>query len=156
VISLCLAPPVFALKGDADKPINIRAASVDANEKTGVAVYRGQVVMTQGSLRLEADRVEIAMREGQLERAQAFGKPAKLRSVADTGEEIQAHATRIDYQAKSRVADLQGKVWLKRGADVFTGATAHYELDTQRFTARGTTNGQVTAVIQPRPPEAPK
>lgn len=148
-----------ALKSDAAQPINIRAASVDLNEKTGVAVYRGQVVMTQGSLRLEADRVDVATREGRLERAQAFGKPARLRSLNDAGQELQARATRIDYQATQRVVDLQGAVWLKRGEDVFTGGTARYELDTQRFTARGENDGHVTAVLQPpppSPPEAPK
>lgn len=155
-LAVFAAPPTFALKSDAEQPINIRAASVDVNEKTGIAVYRGQVVMTQGSLRLEADRVDVAMRDSRLERAQAFGKPARLRSLSDAGEELQARATRIDYQAGARVVDLEGKVWLKRGADVFTGGTARYELGTQRFTARGANNGQVTAVIQPPPPETPK
>ncbi|BAU47204.1 ABC transporter substrate-binding protein [Sulfurifustis variabilis] len=155
-LALCAAPAAFALKSDANEPINIRAASVDANEKTGNAVYRGNVVMTQGSLRLEADRVDVAMRDGRLDRAKAFGKPARLRSLADTGEEVRAHATRIDYRARTRVVDLEGKVWIKRGGDVVTGATARYELDTQRFTARGANDGQVTAVIQPRPAETPK
>lgn len=155
-LALGAAPPAFALKSDAGQPINIRAASVDVNEKTGIAVYRGHVVMTQGSLRLEADRVDVAMRDSRLDRAQAVGNPARLRSLSDAGEELQARATRIDYQAGNRVIDLEGKVWLKRGGDVFTGGTARYELDTQRFTARGPKNGQVTAVIQPPPPETPK
>lgn len=154
--ALGLAWPALALKSDAGQPINIRAASVDVNEKTGVAVYRGNVVMTQGSLRLEADRVDIAMHEGRLERAQAFGKPARLRSVSDTGEELKARAARIDYRAKGRVLDLEGEVWLERGGDEFTGATARYELDTQRFSAKGGDDGQVTAVIRPPAPEKPQ
>lgn len=153
---LTSAAAVHARKSDAEQPVHIRAASVEVNEKTGLAVYRGQVVMTQGSLRLEGDRVDITLREGRLERAVATGKPARLRSLGDGGEELEARAARVDYQAGPRVVDLEGAVWLRRGADEFTGGKARYELDTRRFTARGANDGQVTAIIHPPAPETPK
>lgn len=153
VLALAGVSTAHALKGDADQPINVRAKSVDVNEKTGVATYVGAVVMTQGSLRLEGDRVEVTRRANRLELAKAFGRPAKMTTRTDAGEELEGRALRIEYHATERVIDLYGKVSLKRDQDWMTGATAHYDIDTQRLTARGDGKGQVNAVIQPAKPE---
>lgn len=147
------APAAQALKSDAEQPINIRARSVDVNEKTGVSVYRGDVVMTQGSLRLEADRVEITQRQGRTDLIRAWGKPARIRSRTDAGEEIRARAARAEYRAGERRIDMYGDVELRRGADILAGAVVHYLLDQETFTAEGGEGGQVSAVIQPAKPE---
>jgi len=144
-----LAASAAALTGDADQPIHIRARRVEANEKTGVSTYRGDVVLTQGSLRLEADRLEVQVRGGSTERIRAWGKPARLRSRTDSGEDIRARAERIEYRAGERLLDLYGDVELHRGADLLTGAVVHYALDRGTFTAESEKDGRVTAVIQP-------
>src|SRR5688500_10549659 len=54
LLLILTAVPAHAVKTDADQPINVRARSVDTNEKTGVTVYRGDVVFTQGSIRIQA------------------------------------------------------------------------------------------------------
>lgn len=142
-------PNAHALKTDADQPINIRAHSVEANEKSGVSVYRGNVVMTQGSLRIEADRLEVTLRNGQPDLLRAWGKPAHMYTRTDAGEDIRAKAGRIEYHGKTRQIDLYENVELTRNTDMFHGAIVHYSLDDQVFTAAGGDNGQVTATIQP-------
>ncbi|HEY8555092.1 MAG TPA: lipopolysaccharide transport periplasmic protein LptA [Burkholderiales bacterium] len=144
-----LAVPADARTRDVDQPIHIRAQRVEANEKTGVSVYRGDVVLTQGSLRLEADRLEVQLRGGSTERIRAWGKPARLRSRTESGEDIRASAERIEYRAAERLLDLYGDVELYRGADLLTGAIVHYALDRGTFTAESEKDGRVTAVIQP-------
>lgn len=143
------APAAHALNSDADKPINIRARSVEANQKTGVSVYGGDVVMTQGSLRIEADRMEVTLRDGQTDLIRAWGKPARLVSRTDAGENVRADAARIEYHGKERRVDLYEQVVFRRDADVFNGAVVHYALDEQTFSAEGGDGGQVTATIQP-------
>jgi lipopolysaccharide export system protein LptA len=149
MLALLGAPSAHALKSDADQPINIRARNVEANEKTGVSVYRGNVVMTQGSLRLEADRLEVTLRERQTELIRASGKPLRLLTRTDAGEEIRAAAARAEYRGKSRRIDLFGDVELRRDGDVFTGAVLRYLLDDETFTADGGDGGQVSVTIQP-------
>lgn len=153
---LLCGPAAYALKSDADQPINIRARSVEANEKTGVSVYRGNVVLTQGSLRIEAERLEVTLREGRTELIRAWGKPVRMRSRTDRGEEIRARAERAEYHSPKRQLDLYGDVELRRDGDVFTGAVVHYALDDEIFTAEGGAGGQVSAVIQPAKREAPR
>jgi lipopolysaccharide export system protein LptA len=148
-LALLVAPAARALKSDADQPINIHARSVAANEKTGVSTYRGNVVLTQGSLRLEADRLEVTLHEGRTDLIRAWGKPLHMVTRTDAGEEVRATAARAEYHGKARRLDLYDEVELKRGADVFTGAVVHYLLDQETFSAEGGDDGQVTATIQP-------
>jgi lipopolysaccharide export system protein LptA len=141
-----------ALKADADRPLHIRAKNVDANEKTGVSVYRGNVVAIQGSFRLEAERLEVTMRDGQVDRLRAWGQPVRVRSCSDKGEELRGRAQRAEYDGAKRRIDLYRDVELSRDADVVSGNVLHYSLDDETFSAEGDAGDQVTAVVQPKKP----
>jgi lipopolysaccharide export system protein LptA len=144
----------YALTSDSDQPISVRARSVEANEKTGISIYRGNVVMSQGTLRLEADRVEVTLRDGITELVRAWGRPARIQSRSDKGEELRARALRVVYYGtETRRVDLYGEVEIKRDADVFTASVVHYALDDQTFSAEGDSDGQVSAILQPAKPE---
>ncbi len=152
-IWLFASTAAHAIKNSADQPIHINARTVEANEKTGVAVYRGDVVIEQGPLSIKAERVEIRTRKNKTDLIRATGKPAELRRRPIEGEDaIQAEADRIDYHAADGKLDMTGNVSLRRGKDLFTGGALHYDLFTKGLTATGEdgTDGRVHAVIQPR------
>lgn len=150
---LATVPTAQAGRNDTDEPIRINARSVEANEKTGVAVYRGNVFVEQGRLSIKAERVEIRAQDNKTELIQATGKPVKLQQQPDaTTEEIQGEANRVDYRVSTRKLDMIGEVSLRRGNDLFTGSVLHYDLDTKNLSATGDDNsdGRIHAVIQPR------
>lgn len=43
-----------ALPSDSSQPINIQADSAELDDKRGIAIYRGDVVITQGTLKSPA------------------------------------------------------------------------------------------------------
>jgi lipopolysaccharide export system protein LptA len=141
-----------ALKSDSAQPIRVRSKSVEANEKTGVSIYRGNVVMVQGTLKLEADRVEVTVRDGRTELVRAWGKPVRIQTRSDQGQELRAHAERAEYRGNEQRIDFYGSVELQRDADVFTGAVVHYALGAETFVAESDGDGQVFAVLQPAAP----
>ena len=49
----------WALPSDRDQPIRIQADSAELDDKQGVAVYRGDVIITQGTLKITGDTVTI-------------------------------------------------------------------------------------------------
>jgi len=152
---LLVSSAAHAIKNNTDEPIHINARTVEVNEKTGVAVYLGNVRIEQGPLSIEADRVEIHSRKNKTDLVRATGKPAKLRRRPDEGEdEIRAAADRIDYHVAGGTLDMAGNVSLQRGEDTFTGSTLQYDLNTKSLTATGAdgSDGRVHAVIQPRKP----
>jgi len=158
LLGLMVVSAARAGRDDMDEPIRINARSVEANEKTGTVVYRGNVVAEQGRLSIKAARIEIRAKNNQTELIQATGSPVKLRQQPDaTTEEIQAEAKRIDYRVSTRKLDMIGDVSLRRGEDLFTGSVLHYDLDAKSLTAAGDdqSDGRIHAVIQPRKQTAP-
>jgi lipopolysaccharide export system protein LptA len=162
---LCPAGPLLALSSDRDQPVAIRARHVEANEKTGVAVYQGRVTLDQGSLHIEADRVEVRRRDGQIESLLATGNPLRARTRPDNqDEDINMSAQRLAYhqpthylvltgdpvftQGDKRLtarcleyddlfeqADLYGDVTADRGEDRVHAAYLHYDVPEDRLLA---------------------
>jgi lipopolysaccharide export system protein LptA len=150
---LLAAPAAHAIKSAADEPIRINARSIESNQKTGVAVYRGNVLIEQGQLSIKADRVEIRMRNNRTDVIHATGKPAILHQLPDAAsEEIRAEANQIDYHVSGRKIDMAGEVTLHHGEDLFTGGVLHYDLDARSLSATGggESDDRVHAVIQPQ------
>ncbi len=149
---LLLPPLAAALQSDRAQPIHIQAKTVQVNEKTGVAVYRGAVVLTQGSLRIAADRLEVhADRARRPERILATGRPATLSMRLDgRSEPLYAEAERLEYHARERRVRLAGAAFLRQDADSLRGEIVHYWLDEERFEAEGGGDGgRVQAVFVP-------
>jgi lipopolysaccharide export system protein LptA len=152
-LGLFSVPVTHAIDSDADEPIRINARSVEADEKTGVAIYQGKVHAEQGRLSIKADRIEIRASKGKPELVTATGKPVTLHQSPDQGgEEIQGEAKRIDYHISGKKLEMIGEVALRRGEDLFTGSVLHYDLGTKSLRATGddTVDGRIHAVIQPR------
>jgi lipopolysaccharide export system protein LptA len=150
---LLMLPDTYAVKKNEDEPIQINARSVEVNEKTGLSVYSGNVLVEQGLLSIKADRIEIRMRDNKPQTIRATGKPVKLRRQPDDeSEEIQAEARRIDYYIPGKKLEMTGDVTVRRGGDLFTGSVLHYDINEKNLTAQGDANsgGRVHAVIQPR------
>lgn len=148
-----LSLPVQARQDDSDDPIQIKARSVEANEKTGTAVYRGNVILEQGNLSIRADRLEVRSRQNQTEYVVATGQPVKLRQLADgQNEEIQAEASKVEYHVITRKVDMFGDVTLRQGSDLFTGHALHYDIDDKRLSATGddSDDGRIKVIIQPK------
>jgi lipopolysaccharide export system protein LptA len=153
---MLLVAPAHALEVDRELPFQLDAAKVTIDQKTGTAVYRGNVVMTQGSLRLEADKVIGKMEKGQLATVTATGKPVKVRALLDEGEqELHANAERIVFRADTRELELMGEAWVRQGENEFRAHQILYSLDAQRLQAFGkdTEGGRVRAVFHPQKKE---
>ncbi len=73
-----------ALPTDRDQPLQVAADSASFNEKTGIATYRGSVVIRQGTLEVRADEVVITVdKEGNVSTTVATGKPARYQQQVD-------------------------------------------------------------------------
>jgi lipopolysaccharide export system protein LptA len=148
-----------ARESDRNQPLNVRAATVNVDEKTGTSVYRGNVVLTQGSLRLEADRLEVRTdKNRRMQTLIATGRPARLRGFTENrDEELRADAERVVYQAAKREIEMSGNAWARQGQDEFRAQHIHYGIDDKQLVARGGdgADGRVHVILQPRGPALP-
>ncbi len=78
---------VYALKSDSEQPVYIDSNTATYNDKTGTSVYTGDVVTTQGSLKIRSDKLVVYMKEGDVSKMVFTGKPAKFRQLPGVGKE---------------------------------------------------------------------
>jgi lipopolysaccharide export system protein LptA len=152
-----LATPAHAEKADRDKPINLEADTVTLDDIKKVSIYEGSVVLSQGSLLLRADRVQVTQNAEGLERVSASGRPVAFRQKIDGREEfIEGFADRIEYNGVTSQLELIGQARLRRGSDELRGAQISYNANTEFYKVVGQTgaqtpSGRVRAVIRPKP-----
>ena len=101
---------------DADKPIGISADSIVADIKNQTATYVGNVVVSQGELRLRSDALSIQAAKGEIKRIQAKG------NVVLASAQGQASGALADYDVTARTVVMTGKVVLTQGQNVMRGA----------------------------------
>jgi lipopolysaccharide export system protein LptA len=161
LLLLALAAPAHAERADRSKPVNLEADSVTLDDISKVSVYQGNVILSQGTLMLRADRVQVTQNATGVDRIHATGQPVAFRQKLDNSEEfIEGFARRIEYNSGSSELELIGQARLRRGADELRGAQISYNANTEFYKVTGQvgaqkTGGRVRAVIRPKTPAAP-
>ncbi len=140
-----LSSLVFAMPGDRDKPIEIEAESVVVDESTGFNQFMGDAVVTQGSLVLSAELIEVQTSDEEVESMVAKGsqqKPAKyIQSQPNQARFIEATAVEITYDVEKGVVFLIGDARLVQGFDSFSGETLEYDIDNDKVAVKGSEDG---------------
>jgi lipopolysaccharide export system protein LptA len=150
-VSACLlllcATPVLAQRFDSSAPIDVDAGRIDIADDANEALFSGAVVIRQGSLTLNADRVRITYQkdsEGnpQVQRLDALGN-VRLRQ-----DNMRASANSGIYDVNGRLVTLIGNVKMDRDGNHLEGARVVWNLNTRTssFDARTAANpgGRVT------------
>jgi len=155
-----LATPVHAEKADRDKPVNLEADTVTLDDVKKISVYQGNVILSQGTMMLRADRLQVSQNADGLDKVSASGRPVAFRQKLDGREEfIEGFADRVEYDSVSSQLELIGQAQLRRGSDELRGAQISYNANTEFYKVIGqpgaqTPSGRVRAVIRPKPRNA--
>ena len=155
---LLLVPAMaMALPSDREQPIEIESDSADIDNKKGVSVYRGDVVMIQGSTRITGDVVTVYTENQEVQKivAEGFSKRAYYEEEQpDTQGTLQAWGHTIDYKIQDEKIHLVRQAQLVQKGDSFKGERIDYDLKLQKVNAKGQENkqgeGRVQMVIQPK------
>jgi lipopolysaccharide export system protein LptA len=143
-----------SLTGGLHRPTGEVTVTADRAEwlQAGVMRYTGNVTLSVDTLELRGDGLELKQFDGGLYEAHLTGEPAKLSDAgAEGAPPITAHAKRLDYDARTSIAELAGGAVLTRGSDRLTGENIKYDTAARRVQAAGGSSGQVRIVIQPAP-----
>ena len=169
VLALCAAAavPVQAEKADRSKPIVVEAdrdGVLDLQRR--VVTYAGNAVVTQGTMVLRAERIEMRETADGYRAASAIGsagKPASWRQKRDGVDEVvEGAADRIEFDGRSDTLRFigNGAVRRLRGgvvADEITGGAILWDNTAEVFRVEGgaataaNPSGRVRAVLSPRP-----
>jgi lipopolysaccharide export system protein LptA len=162
-IGLAAAMPLaHAEKADRNKPINYSADTGDVNIQTKVGTLTGNVVITQGTLTIHADKVVFRQNADNTLSATAHGNPVSFRQKRDGVEEYyEGFAQRGEYDGSKDLLQLYERALLRRGGDEIRSNYISYNTGTELFKAEGrasatpvagedNTGARVRGVFQPK------
>ncbi|MFZ4382423.1 MAG: lipopolysaccharide transport periplasmic protein LptA [Sandarakinorhabdus sp.] len=144
---LMSATPGLAQTFDSTAPIDVDAGRIDIADNASEAIFTGAVVIRQGSLTLNADRVRISYANHtsgnpQVQRLDALGN-VRLRQ-----NNMRATANSGIYDVNGRLVTLLGNVKMDRDGNHLEGARVVWNLNTRTssFDNRSAANpgGRVT------------
>ncbi|WOJ94986.1 lipopolysaccharide transport periplasmic protein LptA [Congregibacter variabilis] len=151
VAALLLADTVTALPDDRLQAIEITAARAVRDERAGFTVYSGDVIMQQGSLHIEADKITIFHDSEAADRIIAVGAPATLRQQPEIGKGfVTASAGRIVYEKSREWVQLRESAVIEQDGAVVSGESIDYFMAEQRVRADAApenANGRVQVII---------
>ena len=164
--ALILVSPAAALgeKADRDKPTQVEANRMSADDARRLNVFEGDVIVTKGTMRLTADRLVVRQDAEGFQSATATGKPARFRQRQDPkpgeneGVWVEGEALRIELDDRSQKIELFERARVNRGGDEVAGdyilvdqRSEFYQVSSGKGAAA---KGRVKAVIQPKAPSA--
>lgn len=118
-----------ALPGDREQPIKIQSNTAERNEKSGETTYRGQVEMTQGSLRIEADSITILSSHKKVTHIIATGKPARYEQQPEANKApVKATGNTIKYFVDTEKLHLIEHASINQDGAVMKGERIDYDI----------------------------
>jgi lipopolysaccharide export system protein LptA len=160
---LVATPWAHAEKADRDKPINLEADTATVDDVKKISIYEGNVILTQGTLQIRADKLVVTEDAEGFQTGTAHGNPANFRQKREGYDEyIEGYALRIEYDSRKDLMQLFTQARMKRGQDEARGNYISYDGKTEFFQVIGgketatadSPRGRVRTVIQPKKKDA--
>jgi lipopolysaccharide export system protein LptA len=126
---------------NSNQPVNYAADRIELQDRQNRVVLSGDVVITQGDLKLTAGRTTVAFTDTgslKIQRIDATGGV-----TVNRGNESARGAAGV-YDFNRRVIILSGDVALRRGGDTLNGARLTMDLNTGLSTVEGGGGGSTT------------
>lgn len=152
LILALLSCNAFAVNEDFDQPIKVKSEYQSGDGIRKVSIFRENVNITQGSLVIDADEVEVNAEQGKgRETFIARGTPASYEQTMEDGSRIRAVAEYIEYQVEGRTLTLSGNAELHQNSHSVRGSTIQFNMEKEQLMAQGTDeeDGRVMTIFQP-------
>jgi len=135
-----------ALSTDRDQAIEVTADFVEIDDKIGVAIYRGNVIVIQGSTHFTGHTLTLKYAaDQQLKEALLEGSPATYRQRPDNEEEdIEGEALNMRYQTEEQLIHMSNKVKIVQRGQIYTGHHMTYDTARNVLKARKARPGELS------------
>jgi len=151
-----------AEKADRDKPTEVEANRMSADDVRRMNIFEGNVVLTKGTMRVQAERIVVRQDAEGFQYATATGKPVRFRQRQDPkptekeGEWMDGEALRIEIDERAGKVELFERARVNRGGDEVTGNHIMVDQRSEFFSVKSDEGGRVKAIIRPKAPAEAK
>ena len=127
-----------SLPDDRQQPITIESDSAERNEQSGLTEYRGNVVIRQGSVLIDADSVTIHYKDNKVSRIVSLGTPASYQQQPQIeGGMVIARGESIEYRLAEDKINLKNNASLSRNGTLIKGERITYDIKNETWQAKG-------------------
>lgn len=126
---------VFSLENDTQQPINIESNTQSFDMEKNIITLEGNVLITQGSIKIDADKVIILRKENQKEIVTAYGKPVTFHQDLDDGKSVDGQGDKVIYDVASEFLTLIENAKLEQLDSSVSAAKITYDVKKQQLKA---------------------
>lgn len=163
LLAAAMALPVAAEKADREKEIVIGADRLIADDANRTSTFDGNVVVTQGTMRMTAARVIVKEDAQRHKYYVATGAPVTFRQKRDNVDEwVEGYAQRAEFDDRADVLRLHNGARVKSNENEITGEFISYDMRRELAEVSGAPPGQaapkdsrVKVIIVPAKKDAP-
>ncbi len=152
LLSSCLLLPALAsaLPSDSEQPIHIQADTADLDDKKGTATYRGNVIITQGTLKITGHTVTLMQgKSGDVEYFKSVGNPAYYEQIPNQGDDLlQADGKTIEYFMPKDTIVITDQARVMQSGNTSRGEKITYNIKQEQVSVGRAKPGSVS---QPEP-----
>ena len=159
IIGLVMCVESSAKAEDFKEPIIIESDSAERNEKTGLTQYKGNVVIQQGSMVIDASEVTVFYESENVSHIRCEGDPASFQQSDQSGDRVLARAETIEYEPSTELVNLKTNASLSHNGTQIKGDSINYDLRNESWKAKGdnqSTQKRIQLVIPPPPINDPE
>ncbi|MGB1799253.1 MAG: lipopolysaccharide transport periplasmic protein LptA [Gammaproteobacteria bacterium] len=130
----------YALSTDKEQDIEIEADTADIDDLNGITIYRGDVVVVQGSIRMTGHTMTVHFDDnGDMELVIMQGTPATYRQLPDNSKNYdEAEALQMEYYALKDYVILKEKALVtKPDGSTLSGKRIDYDTVLSKVIAKG-------------------
>ena len=145
-----IAINVNALSTDREQPAVISADDVEFDFSTGVRIYRGNVKLDQGTMKLRADKLIVEYKNDILQRATAFGNPATFQQRPDgKPSDMIGKGKKLELDEVNNIVTITENAFIDNGEGTATGNIITYDINTDKMKIIGATLKQEAKAKSP-------
>jgi len=131
-------PFAFAIDPTSKLPIEIESDRATLDDETGISNYAGNVIITQGQSRLEADNISVNAVNRKIVSIKASGQPAHfIQQAPNETSPTHGYANTIIYTAIDASLKLINNASLVQDNNSFSGEQIEYDIAKRAITAKG-------------------
>jgi lipopolysaccharide export system protein LptA len=164
VVLLSFSLAAKAEKADKEKPTELEANRMSADDVRRLSIFEGNVVLVKGTMRVLADRIVVRQDAEGFQYATANGKPVRFRQRQDPrppekeGRWMEGEALRIEIDERASTVKLFEHARVNRGGDEVAGNYILVDQRSEFFSVSAGKDGEerVKMTIQPKPPAEAK
>ena len=165
IVFLITVLPAWAEKADRDKPTQIEANRMSADDVKRMTIFEGNVILTKGTVAVRAERIIVRQDAEGYQLTSATGAPVRFKQKQDPkegekeGRWMDGEALRVEIDERKQTIELIDNARVNRGGDEVAGAyifvdqrSDFFQVTTGKGEKEGQTPGRVTAKLAPTKP----